>query len=140
MADAIQSYANHVRRPRTWSVAMLLAFIATVLLLWGAITAPSLQRVALALLGMAVLVATTVTRMSATRLQDRIIRLEMMVRLTALGRAADLRRLSLGQLVALRFASDAELSPLIERTLTEGLTPDAIKRAVTSWQADLLRV
>src|SRR5689334_23874099 len=110
MAAETQSYANHVRRPRAWSVAMLLAFVATVLLLWGAITSLSLQSVALALLGVAVLVATSVMRIVATRLQDRIIRLEMAVRLTALGHAADLPRLSLAQLVALRFASDAELS------------------------------
>jgi hypothetical protein len=140
MADEAQSYTNHVRRPRAWSAAMLLAFVATVLLLWGTITAPSLQTVALTLLGAAVLVATSVMRIDATRLQDRIIRLEMAVRLTALGHAADLPRLSLAQLVALRFASDAELSSLIHRALTEHLTPDAIKRAVGSWQADLHRV
>jgi hypothetical protein len=140
MADEAQTYANHVRRPRTWSLALLIAFVATVLLLWGVITGPSLERVAFALLGAAVLVATSVMRIFAVRLQDRIIRLEMAVRLTALGRAADLPRLSLGQLVALRFASDAELPPLIDRALTEHLTPDAIKRAVTRWQGDLLRV
>jgi hypothetical protein len=79
-------------------------------------------------------------RISATRLQDRIIRLEMQVRLSRLGRAADVARLSTRQLIALRFASDAELPALLDRTLTEQLTPDAIKRAVTDWQADSIRV
>jgi hypothetical protein len=39
----------------------------------------------------------------------------------------------------LRFASDAELSALLERTVAEGLTPDAIKRAVTTWRPDYHR-
>ena len=140
MAPAAQSYANHVRRPADWLAAVTLAFIAAVLLLWGALWAPSLQAVALALLAVSVVLAALVMRVLATRLQDRIIRLEMTVRLTALGRAADAGRLSLAQLVALRFASDAELPTLVDRTLAEQLTPDAIKRAVTQWQADLVRV
>ena len=140
MAGEAQSYANHVRRARTWLTAALLAFIATVLLLWGVVRTPSLQSVALAVLAVSVLVGTMVMRVFATRLQDRIIRLEMTVRLTALGRAADVPRLSLGQLVALRFAADAELPALVDRALAEQLTPDAIKRAVTQWQADLVRV
>jgi hypothetical protein len=140
MAPAAQSYANHVRRATAWLTAVLLAFIATVLLLWGVLRAPSLQAAALALLGVAVVNAILVMRVFATRLQDRIIRLEMAVRLTALGRATDLPRLSLGQLVALRFAPDAELPALVGRALAEQLTPDAIKRAITEWQADLVRV
>jgi hypothetical protein len=140
MAGEPQSYANHVQRPTAWLATLFVAFVATVLLLWGVIAAPSLQTVALALLASATLVAIGIMRTFATRLQDRIIRLEMAVRLTAIGRAADLPRLSVGHLVALRFASDAELPALIERALAERLTPDAIKRAVTAWQADHLRV
>jgi hypothetical protein len=140
MAAETQSYANHVRRATAWLTAALLAFVATVLLLWAVVRTPSLPSAALALLAVSVLVGTLVMRVFATRLQDRIIRLEMTVRLTALGRAADIPRLSLGQLVALRFAADAELPALVDRALAEQLTPDAIKRAVTQWQADLVRV
>jgi hypothetical protein len=43
------------------------------------------------------------------------------------------------QVVALRFASDAELPALYDRALADRLTPDAIKRAVTQWRADRLR-
>ncbi len=49
--------------------------------------------------------------------------------------------LGLKQLVALRFASDAELPALVQRVVTGGLSePDAIKRAVVAWQPDHLRV
>ncbi len=82
-------------------------------------------------------------RRNAQIMQDRIIRLEMRLRLAALlpGRQADLARLTLPQLVALRFASDAELPALVERVLAgEFAKPDAIKRAVKDWQPDHLRV
>jgi hypothetical protein len=48
-------------------------------------------------------------------------------------------RLSLPQLIALRFASDEELPDLMGRALDERLTPDQIKRAVRDWQGDYLR-
>ena len=137
---AAQSYANHVRRARTWSVAFVCALVATVLLIIDAMRERSVDSAAFVLLSIAVLLGISLTRLFATRLQDRIIRTEMLVRLTALGRAAEIRRLNMRQIVALRFASDAELPALVDRTITENLTADAIKRAVADWQADLIRV
>lgn len=137
---ATQSYTNHVRRARTWSVAFVCALVATVLLIIDAMRERSVDSAALALLGIAVLLGISLTRMFATRLQDRIIRTEMLIRLTALGRAGDMRRLNLSQVIALRFAPDAELPALVDRTITENLTGDAIKRAIVDWQADLIRV
>jgi hypothetical protein len=46
----------------------------------------------------------------------------------------------MGQIAALRFAPDAELPGLLDRTLAEPLTSDQIKRAVTDWQGDYGRV
>jgi hypothetical protein len=99
----------------------------------------SLLNVALLLMAYAAVVASLNVRRFALRLQDRIIRLEMQTRLTRLGREADLGRLSMRQIVALRFASDAELPALIARATAEDLTDDQIKRAITTWQADHLR-
>jgi hypothetical protein len=137
---AEQSYANHVRRARAWSAAFVLALVATVLLIIAAMRERSVDAATLALLGISVLVGISVMRVFATRLQDRIIRTEMLIRLTALGRAAEMRRLNMRQVVALRFASDAELPALVDRAITENLTGDAIKRAITDWQPDLNRV
>jgi hypothetical protein len=100
---------------------------------------PSVISVALLLLAAAVLGLVALIRRYTTRLQDRIIRLEMRLRLAGLGREPDVTRLTTRQLVALRFASDAELAALLDRALAENLTPDQIKRAVTSWQADRMR-
>ena len=134
-----QNYANHVQRAPVWVATWTGAIIAAALLIWSAAQTPSIQSFALVLLGLVVIVALTLTRTFALRVQDRVIRLEMQVRLARLGREQDMARLSVPQLIAARFASDAELPPLIDRAVAENLTPDQIKRAVTDWQADYLR-
>lgn len=75
--------------------------------------------------------------------QNRIVRLELRFRYYLLTheRLEPLEdRLSLSQLFALRFASDAELPALVNRALSENLSPDAIKRAIQHWRPDHLRV
>ena len=135
-----QSYANHAHRPTAWSLAWLCAVIGEFLLLWAVIRQPlTTINVALALLGASVVLGISILRQFALRLQDRIIRAEMTIRLARLGRGDAMARLSLRQLIALRFASDAEMPALIDRAATEQMTPDQIKRAITSWQGDFLR-
>jgi hypothetical protein len=76
--------------------------------------------------------------------QDRVIRLEETLRLERL-LPADLRprigELRAGQLVALRFASDAEL-PELTRSVLDGKlkSADEIKQQVRSWRADHFRM
>jgi len=75
--------------------------------------------------------------------QNRIVRLEMRFRYYVLTneRLEKLEdRLSFGQISALRFASDEELPALVNRTLDENLSPDAIKRSVKRWNPDHMRV
>ena len=134
-----QTYANHRHRPRLWSTGALAVIVAFVLVAWVTIGAPTLLNVALLLLAYAAVVAVYTVRQFTLRLQDRIIRLEMQTRLARLGRDADFGRLSLRQIIALRFASDAELPALLQRAIAENMTHDQIKRAVTTWQGDYLR-
>lgn len=134
-----QNLANHAHQPTLTNVAGLLGLAAFVLLLVMLGRTPSLQNAALLALAASVMTLVAISRVYTVRLQDRIIRLEMRMRLERLGRAADMVTLSTKQLTALRFASDAELPALIDRTLAEGLAPKQIKAAVTDWQADWMR-
>ena len=139
MPEPTQTYANHVHQPRAWSVTWLVAALAVLVLAWHAYRQPDYVSFALFALAGVVLSTVSLVRLFALRLQNRIIRLEMQVRLARLGLDRDCARLALPQMIALRFASDAELPALIERALAESLTPDQIKRAVTDWQGDYLR-
>ena len=139
MAPESQTYANHVYRPRAWLITSLVAAVAFLVLVVHVYQEPTYVSFALLALAGAVLGTLWLVRMFALRLQNRIIRLEMHARLARLGRERDLQRLSIPQIVALRFGSDAELPALIDRAIAENLTPDAIKRAVRDWQGDYLR-
>jgi hypothetical protein len=48
--------------------------------------------------------------------------------------------LSFAQLAALRFASDEEFAPLVERTLKENLSAQQIKKLIVHWLPDHMRV
>lgn len=136
---AEQSYASHAHRPILTTIAGLCTLVSLVLLLIFVFRQPSVVSFALVLLSFGVFTLVLISRAYTVRLQDRIIRLEMLGRLARIGRDRDLARLSTSQIVALRFASEAELGGLLDRTLAENLTPEQIKRAIVTWQPDLYR-
>jgi hypothetical protein len=74
--------------------------------------------------------------------QDRIIRLEFRLRYFELkGKPATAieKQLSFGQIAALRFADDHEFDQLLANALN-GHSPDQLKKAIKSWQADDMRL
>jgi len=139
--QAEQSYESHAHRPTLTTVAGLFTLVAIVLFAILALRQPQPYALSFGLLSLSFGVFTLVwiSRAYTVRLQDRIIRLEMHGRLLRLGRDRDFGRLTTKQITALRFASDAELPALLDKTLAENLTPDQIKRGVTNWQPDLHR-
>ena len=79
-------------------------------------------------------------RVFALKAQDRAIRAEENLRHFALtGKLLD-PRLTVKQVVGLRFASDDEFVALARKAADENIAPDAIKRAVKNWRPDLYRV
>jgi len=133
-----QNYANHSRRDTAGIVLSVVTIIAILILAAGFL------RFGAMLLAVLLLGTQFKARIYALTVQDRVIRLEMQVRLERilpddLREAA--RSLTRPQLIALRFASDAELPDLVQKVLAGELTTgDSIKRAVTNWQPDTLRV
>jgi hypothetical protein len=144
MADAPQTYKTHrVVVPMYHYVLFLILlvnFIWAVVQLWrepGAATSVSL------LLAFGLIVLALFARVFALKVQDRVIRLEMRLRLRELlpsDLQGHIRDFTIDQLVALRFASDAELPGLAATVLRDGITNrDAIKKMIRDWQADELR-
>jgi hypothetical protein len=139
-----QTYANHTKLDPLFHFVALPIFAFTlggglIHFLWH----PSLHSGWFFLISVAALIALTKVRIYALKVQDRVIRLEERLRLTALcpeplrSRIGDL---TVGQLVALRFASDAEAPKLAERALSEKLPPKEIKKAIQTWRPDYWRV
>jgi hypothetical protein len=110
---------------------------------YRAFTRPSWDTAIAALVGVALVLMFFFARIFALRVQDRVIRLEMRLRLREVLPADLVPRIhefTTGQLVALRFASDAELPGLARRVLDERLQDrKAIKQMIKDWQADHLR-
>lgn len=139
-----QSFENHTRIVPAYH---MVAFpILAINLLWSVyrvIRDLSADAVVSLLLAFALVIIFLFARMFTLTVQDRVIRLEMRLRLEKLLPAdlqARIPELTLSQLVALRFASDEELTALTRRVLTENITDrKVIKRMIQKWNPDHLR-
>jgi hypothetical protein len=86
------------------------------------------------------LILMVLSRLSALKAQDRAIRAEENLRHFALtGKLLD-ARLTVRQVIGLRFAPDEEFVELARKAAGENLSEDQIKRAVNHWKADTYRV
>jgi hypothetical protein len=139
-----QSYANHFRIiPLFHLVLSLILLVNFFYCLARAIVAFSWPTLLSALMGFAFLLMFIYMRTFPLTVQDRVIRLEMRLRLERV-LPADLKAripdLTLPQLIALRFAGDAELPALAREVLDQKVTRQKdIKQKVRDWQADHLR-
>lgn len=140
-----QTYRNHARlRPAFHFFAVPVLLVNVFVQLWLAWGIPTLGNAWAVVVAAALLMTAFLSRTQALSAQDRIIRLEMHLKLRDL-LPADLQtriqELSPRHLVALRFASDAELPGLIREVLAGTLkTPKQVKMRVRDWQGDWLRV
>lgn len=139
-----QSFQNHARWfPMYHFFASPVTAIYAVYAITQAVTAPSQASILHALWAAAISAGVVASRVMAITVQNRLIRLEMRLRLKEVLPAALAERakaLTVRQLIALRFAGDAELPALVERTLKgEFAKAKEIKAAITDWQADWLR-
>lgn len=144
MPNKPQSAASHAAwQPMFHFLASPVTMLAALHLTWVAIRTPSARNIGDAVLWIAVAAGIFASRIMALTVQNRVIRLEMRLRLREILPATLVPRiheLTVRQLVALRFASDAEMPALVERTLKgEFATQKDIKLAIKDWQPDYLR-
>ncbi len=144
MAQAVpQNFENHVRLVPAYLVAAGILMINLIWSLYKIVTSFSGDRVIGLLLAFALFIIFFLTRHFALTVQNRVIRLEMNLRLEKI-LPPDLRprigEFSLGQLIALRFAGDDEMAELARKVLQDkNLSPKEIKRMVKNWVPDYLR-
>ena len=144
MPQSKQSYANHARYvPLYHFVCVGLVMAYLIYAIRGLDAQPSLDSAFRVVLAAALLLVAWFARAFALAAQDRVIRLELALRVQRL--APDLAdrygQLTTAQFTALRFAGDAELPGLLREVLDGKLTRGVdIKKRITDWQADHLRV
>jgi hypothetical protein len=141
----MQQFENHKKKaPLIYyiSLAILLnSFVVwTTIAFRGRGNHDDVMAFSLALISFAALILGYFARALALKAQDRAIRAEENLRHLAMtGKLLD-QRLSLNQVIALRFASDEEFVELAKKAADENLTGIEIKKMIKNWRADHHRV
>lgn len=141
---APQTYANHRRFvPLYHFVSFGILGINQAWAVVRLVRTPSWESGFGVLLAFALLCIFYYAREFPLKVQDRLIRLEMRLRLQQV-LPPDLRPrildLTAAQLIGLRFASDAEMTDLVRDILTNNIRDrETIKKKIKNWQADDLR-
>jgi|1185.fasta_scaffold1066471_1 4-amino-4-deoxy-L-arabinose transferase-like glycosyltransferase len=144
MTATVQSYANHRRVFPLYHLFALPILIAHVIVtMVASVRHPSLWNLWLVVVALGIVGGMVANRASTLIVQNRVIALEMRLRLATVLPVELCQRipeLHLKQLVGLRYASDDELVGLVERCLQGELaTADAVKREVRHWRPDYVR-
>ena len=140
-----QSYAKHTRIVPMYHVVMGLLIAISVLLslvnLYRRLQIADgrITIIVLALNSISLFIMFYYARAFALRAQDRAIRAEENLRHFVLtGKPLD-HRLTVMQVIGLRFASDAEFPELARKAADEGMSMDSIKKSVKNWRPDFAR-
>lgn len=142
----MQNYKNHLRLYPLHH--FLLVPITTVIFIWTCMNVLQNEntigeKVLSMLIAVAILLVSWIARGYAIKNQDRNIRIEESLRYfvkTGKSFSENEAKLRLSQIIALRFASDEEWLPLMEKAIAENLSPKDIKLAIVNWRADNRRV
>ena len=139
-----QTLSNHTRFDPAFHFFLgplsLILFVSSV---WHATRHPDYVSLWLSLGALLFVVDVFLNRNYSLKVQDRVIRLEERLRLASLlpdSQRARIAELTEGQLIALRFACDAELPALAAKAMDERMAPADIKKAIRTWRPDYFRV
>lgn len=140
-----QTLENHFRSVPLYHFVVFGVFFVN--LIWSIVRVVqnfSYHSAFLVLVAVALILLFYFTRAFALKVQDRVIRLEMNVRLERIlpdDLKARADELTPDQLISLRFASNSELPELCRKVLEEKINDrKEIKKLIKDWQGDYLRV
>lgn len=139
-----QTFSHHTRYDPLFHFFILPVFAFVLLAsIVHLVMRPHLHSALMVVVAIALVLVLFKLRLYPLKVQDRVIRLEERLRLATLLDPALRTRIpefSEAQLIALRFASDAELPALAAKTLNEKLAPADIKKSIQNWRPDHWRV
>lgn len=139
------TYATHRKYvPFYHFVASFLLLVNLAYASWKLVGDFSLDRGAYFVTGIAIVIVYLYTRTFPLGVQDRLIRLEEQLRFQRVlpsSMQARIPEFTVAQLIALRFATDAELPALAQQVLDENLRDrEEIKKRIKTWRPDDLRI
>lgn len=146
MSNGQQNYANHRRmHPLFHFVYSVLALGLVILSLIQLVRsvqsgADVLPAAIFLLISIILVIVFLLVRSYPLKAQDRAIRAEENLRHYVLTQKLLDNKLTIGQIAALRFASDEEFPTLCKKAAAEQLSPDAIKKSIKSWRSDNYRI
>lgn len=146
MRNGNQTYANHRRmHPLFHFVFSLLALVLLIMSIIELVRSLQsgngvLPSFLFLIISIIVIIVFLLIRTYPMKAQDRAIRAEENLRHYVLTQKLLDSRLTIGQIAALRFASDAEFPALCEKAAADQLSPDAIKKSIKSWRSDNYRI
>ena len=144
MSATPQAYANHRRIFPIYHLFALPILVANVAVAVAEfVEVPSFRTGWWVVVSVALAAGLVASRASTLIVQNRLVGLEMRLRLTAILPAELLPRigdLTLRQIIGLRFAGDSEVPDLVRRCLAGELrTADEVKRQIREWRPDYVR-
>jgi hypothetical protein len=139
-----QSASNHSRYIPLWhyvtSFAIALVLTGSIIMFFRTDDNLRLVSIILILISIILVIIYWYARAFALRAQDRAIRAEENFRHFILTGRPLPKELRMGQIVALRFASDEEFPSLTQQAVSEKLSQKQIKLAIKNWKPDYNRV
>jgi hypothetical protein len=136
-----QDYSNHRRLVPIYhyvlATLLLAVLIGSIVNLVGSLGTENLYSASLILaLSVALLILGLLARAFPLKAQDRAIRAEENLRHFVLtGKPID-PRITMRQVIGLRFAGDSEFVALAARAIADSMSEDDIKKAIQNWRAD----
>ena len=143
----MQNFQNHTKWDPLFHFVLMPTLVANFIMrcyeLFNTSTGLTLRMGWTVIMALALILIALKARLFALRAQDRIIRLEERLRMSTLlpeALRARIGELTESQLIALRFASDGELTELVRSALDKKLPSKEIKQSIREWRPDYFRL